>query len=43
MDTLVVHLSVGEDPTEPMWEPEHDGSAMHDCGDGDEEPATPAI
>jgi hypothetical protein len=36
MDSLVVHLNAGEDPTEPMWEPEHDGTEMHDCGDADE-------
>lgn len=43
MDALVVHLSVGEDLTEPMYEAEHDGSNMHDCGDSDEGPPAAAI
>lgn len=42
MDVLVVHLSVGEDCTEPMYEADHDGSNMHDCGDADEESASAA-
>lgn len=36
MDTLVVHLSVGEDPTPPAWEADHDGAEMQDCGDHDD-------
>ncbi len=43
MDAMVISFSVGEDPTEPMWENEHDGSAMHDCGDSEEEPASAAM
>lgn len=42
MDSLIVHLNAGEDPTEPLWEAEHDGAAMHDCGDVDEGPAKAA-
>lgn len=42
MDQLVLHLSVGEDPTAPMWEDDHDGSGMHDCGDSDGIDETPA-
>jgi len=42
MDQLALHLSAGEDPTAPMWEEEHDGSGMHDCGDSDEEPVKSA-
>lgn len=38
MDQLILHLSAGEDPTAPMWEVDHDGSGMHDCGDSDEHP-----
>ncbi len=36
MDALALHFNSGEDLTEPMWEDEHDGSGMHDCGDSDE-------
>jgi hypothetical protein len=37
MDALVIHLAANEDTTEPIWEADHDGSNMHDCGDIDEE------
>lgn len=43
MDSLVVHLSSGEDPTEPMWENDHDGTDMSDCGDSDEGPVKAAL
>lgn len=36
MDALTIHFGANEDRTEPMWEADHDGSAMHDCGDADE-------
>ncbi|MBK9264047.1 MAG: N-acetylmuramoyl-L-alanine amidase [Polyangiaceae bacterium] len=43
MDSLVISFSTGEDPTEPMWEDDHDGVAMHDCGDADEGPASMSV
>ncbi len=43
MDTRVVHLSIGEDSTEPMYETEHDGSDIYDCGDADEGPPAATV
>lgn len=40
MDQLVIQFSDNADPTEPMWENEHDASRRSDCGDSDEGAAT---